>query len=265
MTAVKQKAIAASGATKGLLQQGRNAIGVKQEISDPELKPLYENLVELDELLKALRKEVVQFQESVVGMADTTSGLSEVILNFCSKDAATGTDAMRYREAVNGITAEGINHSGISIFKAELEAEVVVKIDNQLKHIADLKRRVLERELKRTENETTRQQIAFMKKEENGAQFGEDDIKDKEGVLEAGEDEFGKHNAELMADLRELKQNRFIVVNDPYQGLKRAQCRFFQSAATAISNTFMIGTGETAAAEVPPAEATSAATTVNGK
>ena len=92
-----------------------------------------------------------------------------------------------------------------------------------------------------------------MKKEENGDQFGEDDIKEKEGVLEAGEDEFGKHNAELMADLRELKQNRHRGQRSAPGPSGRNAASF--SAATAISNTFMIGTGETAAAEVPPAEA----------
>lgn len=158
----KRGALSASGATKGLVVKSRHAMGLNLDVKDPELVPLTDNVLKLEEHLRDLQKKVLAYQQSVSIMSKNKHDLATSIMYFCGKDRNVGGDAMRYREAVNSISAEGINHSAISIFMTEIQTEVLDEIERRLNNIIELKQSVVDREILRTETETLSGHVRYI-------------------------------------------------------------------------------------------------------
>ncbi len=205
---------------------------LKLKETDPMLNALFENIVDIQNVLMKLRSDVESFLTGIDAMCGGMKVLSEGIHDACKNDEALSKDTDKYRSIVDSLmnmesNPDDPSKSARRTLREFVENKVRGPIEVNLVVLSNVLRRMLERDAKLS------------------------------SARKSGRKAPDQAETQCLFDeLTALHQHRFDFIRGPYQALKKAQHVFFSQCTDTLASSLGMAPRPTTSADpkkAPPA------------
>ena len=223
-----------SGSIKRRSSSSASMVATRPKLkeTDPMLNALFENIVDLQNVLLKLKDEVIAFLTGVDALCGGMKVLSEGINSVCKSDDALAEDTEKYHKTISGVMsledkAPGEKKSARRALLEFIHNKVLGPLDVNLVVLSSVLKRMLDRDAK----------LSLARRSGGKA-------------ADAAE------TACLFDELTALHQHRYDFIRGPYQSLKKAQHAFFVDCAQIMEASLGIAPRPSTSADpkkAPPA------------
>jgi len=205
--------------------------------SDPMLRALLENMVQLEQSLVAIRVRAQVLEESMRRLCRDMIETAACFAALCADDKALSAHAHSYRAACANVGSEGYANGALEQIRDMLALKVFEPVRANLGVIHEIKTRARARD-------------ALKKKlpRSVGAGAGA-------GITSEQDLELAKLTSRLFDELSALRQHRMDFIRGPFEAIKVASQRFCAEAASRLEASALEQSPRPSAAEMARARA----------